>query len=273
MAKLNFKDGGTEYQLHPVGTYEGFIKEVRLAETKEYPNDDGSITFAEPRHWFIENLDGYATYTYNDKDGVEQTGAMSVRTAPLNLYFLADNTFRTPTAKSRVFEYYQTALGEPPDFSDFDDECVLGVKLMYQVVHNDATNSQGEAVTYANIQSIMLAPDQSSRSNNEVITQAQREEMNASRDNGTTTAATETVAGSIGEQEELRAGCTRWLEYLQEKGVYTPVLSAAYGEVVKTGKIADLNEFAAKAEADCTGAKIQIPRPHPMSSGADNIPF
>ena len=267
MAKLSFKDGERrEFQIHPAGSFEGFIKEVRLGETKEYPNDDGTVTYAEPRHWFIENLDGHANYSYTDKEGVEQTGAMNVRSAPLNLYFLADNTFRTPTPKSRVFEYYQTAMGETPDFSDFDDECVLGTRLMYQVVHNDAVNREGQNVTYANIQTIMRSPDQSG--NHEVVTQEQREEL----DNGVSTASAP-PAGSIGEQEELREGCERWLEYLQEKGVYTPVLVAAYGEVIKAGKIADLNEFAAKAEADCAGAKIQIPRPHPMSSGKNMIPF
>jgi|ETNvirnome_2_130_1030620.scaffolds.fasta_scaffold01509_12 hypothetical protein len=287
MAKMDMKKGPKkEYVNHPTGTFEGYIREVVKDSTKEYPNDDGTVTIAERRRWLVENCDGKAEFTM-EKDGQDVTLTHRVRTAPLNFYINPDGSYRIPGDKSALHDYYTTALGEVPDWENFDDETVLGIHLIYQIIHVPGTDKDGDPVTYANIKSIMKS--QNTVVESDVTTQAQRAEFeeneDTSFDHGANKPKPEAQeapqhdqgnreAPVNGETKKFQLGAAlQWITHLELKGVYAVAQGHSYRAYTEGAELEDLKAFNEKCAKDCADANMPAPTPHPLSTAGDDLPL
>ena len=277
MAKMEFtQGGGQKFTPHPTGTFEGVVEEVLLAESVTFTDSKtGEKNVSYPRQLIIRNTDGKAPYTFTDREsGEDITGACTVRSRPHYFYSNGEGGFYKPTDKSNLYQYYQAVMGGVPDFDDFDDESVLGTRLMYSIIHVDAEDKDDPEKVFANLSGPpMRHPDQSG--NFETVTQAQRAAFNAESDNGNGKPQTQTGEGEadITDEIDYKESCETWIGYLANHNVYDDETATKYHSWLKTGKTEDMKRFLDKAKSDCQAAGVALPSPDPMSTGDDDIPF
>ena len=269
MAKMQFTTGGSSFTPHPKGQFEGVIEEVFLMDEQTFVNSKtGEKTNSYPRQFVIRNTDGHAEYSYQDREtGEDITGLCTVRSRPLYFYSNGEGGFFKPTGKSNLYQYYTNVMGEVPDFNDFDDECVLGIRVMYSVLHVDAEDKDDPDKVFANLTGApMRHPDQSG--NYDIISQEQRASDNTEEDY-------KPEEGSAGAAESLKDECVIWIAYLHKEGVWAKSQCDSYNKFLNSTKadITEMTRFCEKAKADCEQADVALPGSHPDSTGNDDLPF
>lgn len=278
-----------EYENHPEGSgFVGVITECGIPQqsTVEYPNKDGSTTTAHKRYLIITNISGQ-NKTYTDGNGQQQTSP-HLAFQRFQFYQNPDGTMRIPTDKSQMYQVWKQVLGKKPTFQPFDDEELVGRVILYGIEHNEG-EGKNAGKTFANVTSMMPAPDQNIPEGIKLITQEQRAAARAGNQNGSYASSNGTTSngspatapqqeapaeGTAGHREHMKDACRKWIVYLAENEVYTEKQAQNFENFVNNeNETAKLKEFCAKAEADCKGAFLTIPTPHPESTGGDDLPI
>ena len=178
-----------------------------------------------------------------------------------------------------MFQVWKQILGTTPTFMPFDDEEIVGRVILYGVEHN-AGEGQHQGKTFANVTSMMAAPDQTIPEGIKLWTQEERAMYRSQNDQVADDApvaaqtAPDVQPGTAGHREHMREACRKWIVYLVQNEVYSENMQVNYENFVNNeNDSAKLKEFCTKAETDCKDAFLVLPNPHPESTAGDELPI